>query len=161
MAVKSFVLIFVLVGRYGPTYIKWLLLAMNTREFGGYTFTDAQLDITSDLTDEERAFIGKIMSEGHKNHLQKWQLKQELFDKYAKTDNLFFVELENPGSLKEEHSLVSDFYSGVELDTEEEINDFFNSTYLKKHHHTFLPSSYSPLSEKFALYPSRVDYLAF
>jgi hypothetical protein len=105
--------------------------------YGGYNFSEAQMELADDLTDEERTKIGEIMVQGLSGRKRSYQIKQDLFDSLGnKVDGEFFVKLHNgKGYTKEEEGIMLDFYSGYDdFESKDEIYKFFNeSKYLKKH----------------------------
>jgi hypothetical protein len=98
--------------------------------YGGYGFSEAQLEVLDGLHVETIEKIGKIMSSGTSGS----KLKQEIFNSLA-IDGHWVVELRHHDPYFEE-DIMYDFYLGFEgFTSEQEIYDFFNCRpYLKKHH---------------------------
>ncbi|MDR0605563.1 MAG: hypothetical protein LBG80_14790 [Bacteroidales bacterium] len=105
--------------------------------YGGYNFSEAQMELVYHLTDDEKAKIGEIMEKGLSEKKRSYQIKQDLFySLHNEVDGEFLVRLHHAkGYTKDEEGLMKDFYSGYDhFDSEEEIYKLFNeSKYLEKH----------------------------
>jgi hypothetical protein len=103
-------------------------------KYGGYAFSEAQMEITDGQTDEQRIKIGEIMVKGLSEKKRSYQLKQDLFSSLGNKSE-FFVKLHNNIYSEIEENAMQDYFSCFDqFETEEEVYDFFNkSKYLKKH----------------------------
>jgi hypothetical protein len=105
--------------------------------YGDYNFSEAQMELVGELSDEERTRIGEIMVKGLSGKKRSYQIKQDLFDSFGnKVDVYFFMSLHHAKIYtKHEEDLMLDFYSEyVDFESKDEIYEFFNkSNYLKKH----------------------------
>jgi hypothetical protein len=104
--------------------------------YGGYNFSEAQMELAGHLTDEEKIKIGEIITKGLSEKKRSYQIKQDLFGFGVHTDGDIFVRLHHAKGYKEqEEELIDSYYSGFDrFESEDEIYKFFNeSKYLNKH----------------------------
>jgi len=105
--------------------------AKRTR-FGGYGFTEAQIEVLDGIPPENIIKIGEIMSAGKNKGSS--MLKQEIFNSLG-IDGHWVVTLHGADKWPDlEEETMYDYFLGYEFEEEEEMYDFFNSNqYLKKH----------------------------
>jgi hypothetical protein len=103
-----------------------------TFNYGGYNFSEAQMEIVKGIPKERIIKIGEIISKGKLEHKRSYQIKQDLFHSLG-FDGEFLVRLHDC-SYKLEQRHMADYYHECEFDTEEEVFEYFNnSEYLKNH----------------------------
>ena len=103
--------------------------------YGGYAFSEAQMEVVSGFSEDQLVKIGEIMVSGRKNHKRSYQIKQDFFNGMG-WDAYHFVQLDsNKGFPELEEKTMWDYFWGYEdFETEKEIRDFFEANeYLKKH----------------------------
>jgi hypothetical protein len=102
--------------------------------YGGYDFSEAQLEVTDLFTKAELVKIGKKMSASIKSNKSPNEIKQDFFNSMG-WDAYYFVQLNsNKGFPQLEEKTMHDYYISCEFDTEEEETKYFNeSPYLLKH----------------------------
>ena len=134
----------VFIARYGYD-VFYLLLIYNTLmsisekppvgiAYGGYLFSEAQMEVVSGFSEDKLIKIGEIMVSGRKNHKRSYQIEQEYFNSMG-WDGHFFVLLDsNKGFPELEERTMWDYFLGYEdFETEGEIRNFFEANeYLKK-----------------------------
>jgi hypothetical protein len=101
------------------------------KSLGGYGFTQAQIEVLGSLPDEDLAAIGKTMSSG----LRGGKLKQALFNVHGNLNkNWYYLAELYDQNVAREKKIMYEFFSGYELETEEELNKLLDeSEYLKDH----------------------------
>jgi hypothetical protein len=109
--------------------------------YGGYNFSEAQMEVVKSFSEEAKIKIGEIMKKGLSEHKRSYQIKQDFF--YSKDipgvhgwDGEYFVALHSSKGLSEfEERTMYDYFMGYEgFETEDEARDFFSSCpYLKTH----------------------------
>jgi len=103
--------------------------------YGGYEFSEAQMEVVSGFPEEKLVKIGEIMVSGRKNHKRSYQIEQDYFNGMG-WDGHFFVLLDsNKGFPELEERTMRDYFNSCDdFETEEEVYKFFNaSEYLKKY----------------------------
>jgi hypothetical protein len=102
--------------------------------YGGYDFSEAQLEVVSGFSEDKLIEIGKIIISDRKNNKRSYQIKQDYFNSMG-WDAHYFVQLDsNKGFSELEEKTMQDYFSGFEFDTEKETIDYFNKNlYLSKH----------------------------
>lgn len=100
----------------------------NLVNYGGYDFSEAQLEVLSGLNTETIERIGEIMLSNESGSL----LKQKIFNSFA-IDSLWVVELRHHDPIYEE-DIMRDYYASFDnFSSKQEACDFFNSRpYLRK-----------------------------
>jgi hypothetical protein len=105
--------------------------------YGGYSFSDAQMEIVDGFSEDKLTTIGEIMARGLSEKKKAYQIKQDLFySPVINWDSDFFVRLHfAKGDIKHEKELMYDFFSGYDsFETEEEVYKTFNdSKFLNKY----------------------------
>jgi hypothetical protein len=104
--------------------------------YGGYNFSEAQMDLVDHLTNEEKTKIGEIITKGLSENKRSYQIKQDFFGFGVDVDGDFFVKLHNAKGYRDhEEELMAGYYSGFDrFESEDEIYKFFNERkYLNKH----------------------------
>jgi len=122
---------------YINKYIKQKIAECSPKKFvkyGGYDFSEAQLEVLSECSKDKLIKIGEIIASGRKNNKRSYQIKQDYFNSMG-WDAYYFVQLDsNKGFPELEERTMQDYYASFEFDTEEEAVKYFNENpYLSKH----------------------------
>ena len=103
--------------------------------YGGYEFSEAQMEVVSGFSEDKLIKIGEIMISGRKNHKRSYQIEQEYFNVMGWDGHIFVLLDSNKGFPELEEKTMWDYFLGYEdFETEKEIRDFFEANeYLKKY----------------------------
>jgi hypothetical protein len=112
--------------KYECTEIK-----MSTFTYGGYNFSEAQMEIMRGISDDKRVKIGEILTEGMTKHKRSYQIKQTIFNTLG-IDGEYITNLCN-ADVAQERNIMRDYFLGFEdFESEDEVYTFFDkSSYLK------------------------------
>ena len=102
--------------------------------YGGYSFSEAQMEVISGFSEDKLVEIGEIMVSGRKNHKRSYQIEQDYFHGMGWDAHLFVQLDSNKGFPELEERTMWDYFMGYEdFETETEIREFFEGNeYLKK-----------------------------
>jgi hypothetical protein len=103
--------------------------------YGGYTFSDAQIETVNGLSESELEKIGKIVKSALLKRTKKYIIKQDLFTAILNWDSDYFVELAFVKTYSEEKEIMRSYFLEMcDFENEEEIITYFNlNDYLNKH----------------------------
>lgn len=97
-----------------------------------YNFSIAQKEMMKYLSQEEKEKLTDIILYHFTNKLQKYKLKQEIFDNLAgKIDNYLFADLCYCNDNETEQEIMEEYYSGFDtIESENEVNEIIDNEYL-------------------------------
>ena len=97
-----------------------------------YHFTVAQKEMMKYLSDEDKMKLTEIIKNHFENRLQKYRLKQEIFDNLAgKIDNYLFADLCYAQDVETEKEIMAEYYAGFDtLESKEELEKVLDNEYL-------------------------------
>jgi hypothetical protein len=109
---------------------------MSKFTYGGYRFSEAQMEVAEGISEEKLTKIGEIMARGVVEHKPGSKIKQELFNSLG-FDGWYLVNLRHADYGREKEVMRDYFLSFDPFETKEEVYEYFNkSKYLKKHPQT-------------------------
>ncbi len=107
-------------------------IVMSDLTIKSYHFSVAQKEMMKYLSQEEKEKLTDIILYHFTNKLQKYKLKQEIFDNLAgKIDNYLFADLCYCNDNETEQEIMEEYYSGFDtIESENEVNEIIDNEYL-------------------------------